>query len=68
MKLSKIVCLLVLTCSLSSCGQIHNNHKHQNLSKMESGKLKNLTVIAAFNAWQNGDTELWISFFTNDAQ
>jgi hypothetical protein len=68
MKLSKIVCLLILTCSLSSCGQIHKNHKHQNLSKMESEKLKNVTVKAAFNAWQNGDSKLWISFFTNDAQ
>ncbi len=68
MKLSKIVCLLILTCSLYSCGQIHKNHKHQNISKMESEKLKNVVAKDAFEAWQKGDSKLWFSFFTNDAQ
>jgi hypothetical protein len=68
MKLSKIVYLLILTYGLSSCGQIHKNHEHQNISKMESEKLKNVVIKAAFEAWQKGDSKLWFSFFTNDAQ
>jgi hypothetical protein len=35
---------------------------------MDTSKLTNPTVKAAFDAWQQGDSKLWLSFFTPDAQ
>ncbi|MNL48907.1 hypothetical protein D3C87_1717950 [compost metagenome] len=38
------------------------------MSEIESEKLKNAAVKAAFNAWQTGDSKLWLCLFTEDAQ
>ncbi|WP_048510341.1 hypothetical protein [Chryseobacterium sp. FH2] len=35
---------------------------------MEYGKISNPKVKVAIEAWQKGDTTLWLSFFTTDAQ
>lgn len=35
---------------------------------MDTGKLTNPIVKAAFDAWQKGDAKLWLSFFTADAK
>ncbi|OQP46009.1 hypothetical protein A4D02_32505 [Niastella koreensis] len=35
---------------------------------MDTSKLTNPTVKAAFQAWQAGDSKLWLSYFTADAQ
>ena len=35
---------------------------------MNTEKLTNQTVKAAFDAWQNGDSKLFLSFFTIDAK
>lgn len=34
---------------------------------MDTGKLTNTTVKAAFDAWQKGDSKTFLSFFTADA-
>ncbi|MFT3681848.1 MAG: hypothetical protein QM791_16365 [Ferruginibacter sp.] len=34
---------------------------------MDTSKLTNATVKAALEAWQNGDSKSWLSFFTADA-
>ncbi|SEP31050.1 nuclear transport factor 2 family protein [Niastella yeongjuensis] len=43
------------------------NNQSKNIS-MDTSKLSNPTVKAAFEAWQAGDSKLWLSFFTADAQ
>ncbi|WP_346239283.1 nuclear transport factor 2 family protein [Niabella insulamsoli] len=35
---------------------------------MDTGKLTNTTVKAAFEAWQKGDADAFLSFFTADAK
>ncbi|TKC65001.1 hypothetical protein FBD94_00105 [Pedobacter hiemivivus] len=35
---------------------------------MDKNKISNLLVKQAFLAWQEGNSEKWLSFFTNDAQ
>lgn len=35
---------------------------------MDTSKLTNATVKAAFEAWQAGDAQAWLSFFTSDAK
>lgn len=53
--------------SLEACGQI-GNHQHKKLVQMEYNKISNETVKAAITAWQQGDSTLWLSFFTPDAE
>ena len=35
---------------------------------MDTSKLTNETVKKAFDAWQNGNSKLFLSFFTSDAK
>jgi hypothetical protein len=43
--------------------------KQQNyIVAMDTGKLTNHVVKGAFDAWQKGDAQLWLSYFTPDAQ
>lgn len=58
---------ILLLCSLQACGQI-GNHQHKTVNQMEYGKISNPKVKVAIEAWQKGDTALWLSFFTTDAQ
>lgn len=58
---------MLLACGLSACGQRYQNHKHQNATEMNTEKINNEIVKSAIEAWQQGDSELWLSFFTEDA-
>ena len=64
---SKII-ILLLAGSLSACGQHYKNHTHQKVTEMETNKISNKIVKAAIEAWQQGNSELWRSFFTVDAE
>lgn len=35
---------------------------------METNKITNAIAKAAIDAWQQGDSQKWLSFFTSDAQ
>jgi len=67
MKAANFITSILLACSLTACGQFYKDHKHQSLTVMDTNKLKNNLVKAAFEAWQKGDSKQWLSFFTNDA-
>lgn len=57
--------------SLTAYGQSANKtntKKTEKTSKMNTEKLTNQTVKSAFDAWQNGDSKLFLSFFTIDAK
>ena len=58
---------VLLLYSLQACGQI-STHNHQTMKQMEITKIRNTKVQAAIEAWQKGDSTLWLSFFTPDAK
>jgi len=58
----------MLTSSLSACGQFYQKHSHGKVTEMETNRISNKTVKAAIEAWQQGNSELWLSFFTEDAK
>ena len=64
---SKII-ILLLAGSLSACGQFYQKHSHRKITEMETNKISNKIVKAAIEAWQQGNSELWLSFFTDDAK
>jgi len=64
---SKII-ILMLAGSLSACGQFYQKHSHRKVTEMETNRISNKTVKAAVEAWQQGNSELWLSFFTEDAK
>ena len=35
---------------------------------MDTSRLTDITVKAALDAWQKGDSKLWLTFFTTDAK
>ncbi|WP_228428553.1 hypothetical protein [Chryseobacterium daecheongense] len=63
----KSIVPVLLLCFLQACGQI-GNHNHQIIKQMDFTKIKNIKVQAAIEAWQKGDTTLWLSFFTTDTK
>jgi hypothetical protein len=64
----KIVFIALLACGLSACGQFYKNHNHRTATTMNTTILTNHVVKDAFNAWQQGDSKLWLSHFTEDAK
>jgi len=62
------IIILLLAGSLSACGQFYQKHSHRKLTEMEINKISNKIVKAAIEAWQQGNSELWLSFFTEDAK
>jgi hypothetical protein len=64
---SKII-ILLLACGLSACGQFYQKHSHQKVTEMDMNKITNKIVKEAIEAWQQGNSELWLSFFTIDAK
>jgi hypothetical protein len=64
---SKII-ILMLAGGLTTGGQFYQKHSHRKVTEMETNKISNKTVKAAIEAWQQGNSELWLSFFTNDAK
>ena len=59
---------LWLVCSLAACAQIQHNNDKPKLIFMDTTKLTHPIVKAAFEAWQKGNSELWLSYFTKDAK
>lgn len=53
--------------SFTACGQ-SNKKQNSTTNKMDTSKLTNETAKKAFDAWQNGDKELFLSYFTADAK
>lgn len=75
--MTKIIYTLSLFSILSftACGQskVKQEKKEAKQSstknnKMDTSKLTNETVKNAFNAWQNGDSKTFLSYFTSDAK
>ena len=71
--MKKIYALLFCCCAItfSACAQNKQSTEKQTpkkTTKMDTNKLTNQDVKKAFNAWQNGDAKLWLSFFTDDAK
>jgi hypothetical protein len=60
--------LVLLACSVSACGLINNKHSHDMAQIIDTSKLSNDIIKTAIKAWQKGDSNLWLSFFTNDAE
>ena len=63
-----IVLIAILCMAQQACGQEAKNKKQQKQETMETGKLTNAIVKAAFDAWQKGDSQAFLSFFTADAK
>jgi len=64
----KFIRLLLFACNFVACGQLYKNHSHQKLTEMEIDKITNDIAKSAFKAWQDGNSKLWLSFFTEDAK
>lgn len=64
---SKLI-ILLLACGFSACGQFYKKHSQQKITEMDSNKITNNIVKAAIGAWQQGNSELWLSLFTEDAK
>ena len=68
MKKSIIIILAAVLCTAQqSCGQKTKKSAQQKNTTMDTSKLTNTTVKAAFDAWQKGDGKTFLSFFTSDA-
>lgn len=66
----KILCVLILTVSLTSCGQAQNDNQLQNNkteNKMDLSKITNENVKKTIEALQANDKNAWYSYFTDDA-
>lgn len=69
MKKNIIIILAAILCTAQqSCGQKAKNTSQQKQVTMDTSKLTNATVKAAFDAWQKGDAKTFQSFFTPDAK
>lgn len=64
----KLIGLILLACNFVACGQIFKKHSHQKLTEMDTNKITNSTVKSAIEAWQDGNSKLWLSLFTDDAK
>lgn len=71
MKTLLIITVLAVSLSLTTCGQSKTQKKEtttiKKTQKMDTNKLTNETVKFAFEAWQNGDSKTFLSYFTADA-
>ncbi len=69
---NSILLLLIFCLTLTACGQKKQSFNYKNLQKsnikMGTSKLINITVKEAFNAWQEGNSEKFLSYFTTDAK
>jgi hypothetical protein len=67
MKVANAIYYLLLACSFYACGQI-GDHSHKDVPRMNINIIENNTVRQALEAWQAGDSRLWLSFFADDAK
>jgi hypothetical protein len=69
MHLSTIsIAVALLTGCMGATAKKDMNNNHSKTIHMDTSKLSHPTVKAAFQAWQQGDSKLWLSYFTADAQ
>lgn len=70
-KLSYIL-LILASINFTACGQSKTQKQEVKTTiktnKMDISKLTNETVKIAFEAWQNGDNKIFLSYFTSDAK
>ena len=59
--------IAMLAFGITGCEQLYSNHTHKKIIVMETEKFTNNTVKAAYDAWQKGNSMLWLSLFTEDA-
>ena len=59
---------LLIGVSLFACAQVNKHHQHQILRTMDINKITNAVAKDAIAAWQEGNSEKWLSFFTSDAK
>ncbi len=70
MKTRTLITILIVSFSLTACGQSKTQKKEitiKKAQKMDTSKLINETVKNAFEAWQAGDSKTFLSYFTADA-
>lgn len=68
MKNFKILTVVFLLFNLTACGQTNGKKSQQKIAKMDTEKITNAIVRAAFEAWQKGDEKLWLSYFSKDVK
>lgn len=61
----RLVLVLLFACGYAGRGE---QHRHGQLPDADLNKISNVTVRSAVGAWQHGDSKLWLSYFTPDAQ
>jgi len=64
----KIILIFLAAFSLSACGQLHKGHEHQKISGMEINKISNPIIRSAIEAWQQGNSQKWLSFFAAETK
>ena len=60
--------VVFLACAQIACGQRNGDQGQQQIAVMDTTKLTNKTVRSAIEAWQQGDSKLWLSYFTSNAK
>lgn len=68
MKTIRIGLVLCALFNLTACAQINKKHQHSKVMTKEINKITNPIVRGAIEAWQQGDSQKWLSFFVDDAQ
>lgn len=72
MKIINLFITAFTAISLSACGQTTTSKTEtktiQKNNKMDTSKLTNEIVKKVIDAWQNGDSKTFLSFFTADAK
>ncbi|MCE7042786.1 hypothetical protein [Dyadobacter sp. CY312] len=69
MKYTILAITLICSTGFIACGQRPQQKLNNQTTKtVDTSKLTNQTVKAAFDAWQKGDSKTFISFFTADAK
>lgn len=73
MKVLPMIAVLAVSFSFKACGQSKTPKSEttttiKETQKMDTDKLTNATVKAAFDAWQNGDSKTFLSYFAADAK
>lgn len=72
MKILPMITVLAVSLSFKACGQSKTSKSEtttiKETQKMDTDKLTNATVKAAFDAWQNGDSKTFLSYFAADAK
>jgi len=67
-----MITVLAVSLSFKACGQSKTSKSEtttiKETQKMDTDKLTNATVKAAFDAWQNGDSKTFLSYFAADAK